>query len=133
MKKILSLSLAVVLLGLIAAPFVGKAKADVLYTRGTDARLYTYVVPNTSTATLSSTITTNNRILGFVYSDSAAGVSTLFDSSSASTLTTSLIFAEAHVAAGTQSIQMFPLPKALNNGFVTKNSTSTGVLVVYYE
>lgn len=134
MRKFLVLVLAIMMV----AGTVGYLIADiggVAYTRGPDQRLKTEVLGGSLTATLSSSITSSNLVLGMTYSDSAAGVGTLADLAAISSLTptSTSIFAEVFVAAGGCNSIMFPFPKPLTNGLVEKNSTSTGVMIVYYE
>ena len=136
-KALFYISLAVV----VSFMIVGNSFAQVLYNRGTDARLKTEGISGTTAPTLSTAITTNNRIIGYEFSDSAAGNTALFDvvaaqSASGSTTlapSTSNVFSEVDVIAGGNVIKIFPLPRTIVNGLVTKNSATTGKLVVYYE
>ena len=128
MRKFLSLALVVVfVLSLATMGF-----AEVVYTRGVDARVLTSVVTG-ATASLSTAVTKVNRILGFSFTDSSAGSCGLYDSAAANDTAVTKLIAEATCAAGTIVTQMFPLPRDLTYGLVTKNSASTGVLTVYYE
>ena len=132
MKKILLLVLAVMLgLGIAVSAF-----AEATYTGGPDARVLTYAVGLTTTRALSTTIVAGNRILGFSYTDSAAGTGALFDASTVALVNgadSTYVIAECSVAAGTSQTVMFPFPRAVNNGLVTGMSTATGALVVYYQ
>lgn len=133
MKRIISLAL-VVIFGLgIATSF-----AEVTFTRGSDARVLTYTLAGTATATLTS-LTTNNRILGVSVSDSSAGAFGVFDyatlaayNAETSYSGTDLII-EVYCAAGGVGVLMFPLPKNITNGVVVKLTNSTGSGTIFYE
>ena len=128
MKKICSLILVVMLaLGIATSCF-----AEVVYTRGMDARVLTSVVTG-ATAQLSTAVTTVNRVLGYSFTDSSAGSVGLYDSSAALDTAVAKLISEATCASGTVVTVMFPLPRNISLGLVTKNSASTGVLTVYYE
>lgn len=129
MKKILAFFLAITVVLVIAR----YSSADALYTRGTDGRVQTWVWTNSTAATLSTTVGTNNRILGYSFSDSAAGNFVMYDSATTGGVLLANAFAEADVIAGGNTQLMFPMPKNLSNGLVVKNSTTTGKLVVFFE
>ena len=136
-KTLLYFSFAVVMALLTA----GNSFAQAVYSRGPDARMKTEGISGTTAPTLSTNITTNNRLIGYEFSDSAAGNTALFDvaaaqSASGSTTlapSTSNVFSEVDVIAGGNIVKVFPLPRNIVNGLVTKNSATTGKLVVYYE
>ena len=133
MKKILSLILVVIfVLGLTTS------YADVVYTRDYDARTLTYTLAGTDVATLTG-LTTNNRILGVMVSDSSAGAFGVFDYATLAAYNAETsysgtdIIIEAYCAAGGVSVVMFPLPKNISNGVVAKLSNSTGSGTIFYE
>ena len=134
MKKFISLFLVVMFVLSIAT----MGFADVIYTRGPDSRVSTYTLASTTAGkrTLSTTVTTYNRILGFTYTDSAAGVGSLYDGALVATVEASAptyVIGEIAVAAGGTSTIMFPLPRNLTYGLVVGMSTATGCTIVYYE
>jgi len=130
MKKVFGIILAIMMLACLA----GTGHADVQYTRGTDARIKTETVINTATATLVSNITTNNRVIGYTFSDSAAGNVALIDASGVGTAPTAAnTFAEPHVIAGGLTTVVFPFPRNISSGVVVDMSTSTGTVTIYYE
>jgi hypothetical protein len=132
MKRILSLFLVVMFVLSIAT----MGFADVIYTRGPDSRVLTYTLAQTAVTTLSSTVTTYNRILGFTFTDSAGGTGSLFDGATVATVQasdTTYLIGEIKVAAGGTTTVMFPLPRDVKYGLVTRQSTATGCLIVYYE
>ncbi len=135
MKKMLCLILAVMMIFIARMSF-----ADASYPRGMDARIKTEPLSGTAAATLSSNVTTNNRVIGYTFSDSSAGNTALFDASEATGSASSTndpdttnVFGEADVIAGGNVTVVFPFPRALTKGLVMKNSATTGKLVVYYE
>ena len=134
MRKYFSLILAVMIVLAVA----GYVSADVVYSRSPDARVSIYVA--TSTTVLagdsSTTISSVNRILGFSYSNSAAGTVGLYDDTSIANMntnTTTHLFAETTVSAGGVSVVMFPLPYQVNRGVMVHSSSRTGVTNIYYE
>ena len=134
--KILCLILVVMLVLGIAI----RSYAEVTFVRGPDARISIEVVnPESQNPQLSTTITTNNRVLGFTYSDSGAGGAYLADYNSEAVDSTTLAaikaarFGEAYVAAGETVTIMFPMPKSLSSGLVVGINTTTGAVMVYYE
>lgn len=132
MKKFISLFLVVMFVLSIAT----MGWADVFYVRGPDARVLTYTLAKTIGTTLSSSVTTNNRILGFAYTDSAAGTGGIFDGATVAAVNAALgtyLIAEISVAAGGISTLMFPLPRNVSNGLVVSMSTATGCILVFYE
>lgn len=128
MKKLSLIILAVIML--VSARV---CSADVVYTRSTDARIKVEVTQSSVYPVLSTTITTANRVIGFTYSDSAAGKATLFDVATAATAAAANAFGEVNVAAGGTTTVMFPYPKEIDNGLVTFQTTTTGTLIIYYE
>lgn len=130
MKKIFSIILAVMLLlGVTASIY-----AEATYTGGPDARVKTATVSKSTTAALSTVVTAGNRILGVTYSDSAAGAIAVADygtASDANVLT--YLVVEVYVAAGTSGTIMFPFPRDVVYGVVTKMNTATGTGVIYYQ
>lgn len=132
MKKLFYFILAVMMLFCTA----GNVKADVLYARSSDGRVKTYTQFDSATSTLvsSSVIGTNNRIIGYTFSDSAAGDVCLIDASAATTApATTNVMAEPTVAAGGVTTVIFPLPYQIQNGLVIDMSTATGQVTIYYE
>jgi hypothetical protein len=129
MRKFLSLTLAVMFVLSIAT----MGWADVVYTRGTDARVSIVVHANSATPALDSTITTNNRILGFTYTDSAAGQVGLYDGTVVQAKAGTGVFGEIKVAAGGLNVQMYPLPKNVTTSISYIMSTATGCVTIYYE
>lgn len=129
MNKKLSLAL-VVMLVLSIATWVC---ADVVFTRGPDSRVSTYVSSATSAGAVSSTVTTNNRVLGFTYSDSLPSSVSIYDGSAFSDTSAGNLIAKLFVAAGGSNSIMLPLPRNLTKGLITVMSTATGAVEVYYE
>ena len=128
MKKYLYLILVVMLLVGITT-----SNAEVVFQRSQDARVSTWAVANDA-GELSTTITTNNRIFGYTYTDSSAGEVGLYDASTlAATITVSEMISEVDCAAGTAVTVMFPLPRNLSNGLVVRQKNTTGCATVYYE
>ena len=129
MKKILSLALVVMFVfGIATTGF-----SEVVFTRGADARVLTESAAKTHTTTLSTNITTNNRILGFTYSDEAAGCGAIYDATAANANAGTGLIGEIYVAAGTCYTIMFPLPRNITTGLSYAMSTSTGSITIYYE
>lgn len=132
MKKIL-FSLLVVALVLGGAGVAWANSGAIAYNRGGSARILTEALTLTTTPTDATTIDTDNVIIGFTYSDSAAGTGTLYDVIAGGTETNSDIFGEISVAAGKTETIIFPMPIALDYGLKMECSTATGTLIVYYE
>ena len=116
------------------------SSAAVDTSRGMDARIKTEALSGTTSATLSTAVTINNRIIGYTFTDSSAGNTAIFDasetvgtSSSTNDPDTTNVFGEADVIAGGNVTVIFPLPRSLTKGLVMKNSATTGKLIVYYE
>jgi hypothetical protein len=128
MKKILSLALVVMfILGIATTGF-----CEVYYVRGPDSRVLTECTTG-ATATLSTSITTNNRIMGIEFTDSSAGSVGIYDTATAGDTPVTKLILEASCAAGYVSVVMFPLPRNITYGLVVKNSASTGSVTVFYE
>lgn len=118
----------------IALSAAGRLLAEGVYNRDPGYRVKIEVIePVTETPALSTTIIAGNSVLGFTYTDTAAGTVGLSDSSSISTAMATYYFGEASVAAGTAETVIFPFPKKVDRGVVTNATTSTGMLMVYYE
>ena len=135
MKKLFLIALAVTMV------FIARVStAGVDTSRGMDSRVKTEALSGTTSPTLSTAVTTNNRIIGYTFTDSSAGNTAIFDASEATGLSTSSndpdttnVFGEADVIAGGNVTVIFPLPRNLTKGLVMKNSATTGKLIVYYE
>lgn len=124
MRKILFALLLAAVVGLAAAPIAAYAQSQPDYVLNVE------VISGENAA---STITADNRILGYTFSDSAAGIVGLYDGTSGGAhATTTYLFAETRVAAGASETVMFPYPKKLETGLYVVQA-STGVLMVYYE
>ena len=135
MRKKIIFSILLVVAAMLAFTMTKSYASGVGTQMGPDARVLTYCVGYTSTATLSSTVTTRNTVLGFTYTDSAAGTGTIWDlaaAASAGSSSSTYVMGEISVAAGSTQTVLFPLPRKLSNGLVVKCSTSTGSLIVYY-
>lgn len=132
MKKLLSLTLAVMLVAVIA----GSVFADPVYNRGPDARIKTVVntyatTPASETSTIEVGI---NRIIGFTVYGSSAASGGLYDTTSATAAAAGTgVFAEASCAAGTSTTVMLPMPYELTSGLYTWTTNSGSVIIVYYE
>ncbi len=132
MKKTLSIILAVMLMfGLTASAF-----AEAMYTGGVDATVKIQSAapagPGASCVTLSTVITAGNKVLGFTYTDSAAGTVGLWDAASTGASASTNRIGEVSVAAGTAETVIFPFPKKLDNGLTWASTTATGNLTIYY-
>lgn len=134
MKKTLSIILAVMLLlGVTASIY-----AEATYTGGVDALIQIQSVapagPGATAQQLSSVIVAGNRILGFSYTDTAAGTIGLWDSAAiGSGCSATTRIGELSVAAGTAEELMYPFPKKLDRGLVYSSTTATGNLTIFYE
>lgn len=130
MRKILSILVVALLVG---GGFVYADGGSIAYTRGGDARVLTDLhVGVASSGTLSTAITSANHVLGWTYTDSAAGGAALYDVATVAARATSNQFSEIYVAAGTEETIMFPMPRDITNGLVSACAT-TGFIVIYYE
>jgi len=133
MKRLSIVILAIALLTTFAG--ISFASGGVAYSRDPGARLQTQVFTSCEGQTLSSTISTQNRILGYTVSDSAAGWGAIYDDSSASggDVTSTYRIGEIRCAAGTAETVWFVLPVALSRGLKVEGSASTTMITVYYE
>ena len=129
MKKIVSLILAVMLV--ISA--AGLVCADVVYNREPGARIKTYNLSRSAVLTLVTSITSDNRIIGFKFSDTAAGTVALYDLAATGSVTSSNQFDEAMVIAGGTVNEIYPLPRAITNGLVIQMLNNTGTITIFYE
>lgn len=132
-KKMFVIFLAIALIFGVA----GKIYADAIaYVRGPDARVLPQVYVSTSVVNYvtDSTITSDNRILGFTLADvSSASFAALHDSTSIAGCLTTNVIGEASCASGYTSTVMFVMPIEIDNGITVYFSSATGTVVVYYE
>jgi len=130
MKKLFILTLAIGMLLSVA----GLANAEITSARDAGARLSSEIFTGSNLSQVSTTITTDNRILGFSVTDSAAGSGGLYDTSTEANVDAGTgVFAEAYCAAGAVSTINLILPRKIANGLgICKSATAT-VVIVYYE
>jgi len=128
MRKILAILLAVMIIGSAA----GLLSAAPVYYGEPMQSVKTYTVALTAGKTLSSSVTTQNRVLGFTFSDSAAGAGAVMDNVDAATAGDSTVFGEVYVASGTAETVMFPFPRKITSGLVVMSTNATGTITVYY-
>ena len=129
MKKIMSLILAVMLV----VSAAGLLSADVVYNREPGARISIYNLSKTGTTTLVTSITSSNRIIGYKFSDTAAGTVAFYDLAAVASVTSTNQIDEAMVIAGGSLTEIFPTPRAITNGLVIQMLNSTGTITIYYE
>jgi hypothetical protein len=132
MKKLLSLILAVGMVGMFAG--MAFAEGSIAYSRGQDARVKVEIMTGAATADSTSNINAGDLILGFTVSGSAATGGGLYDTTSVGAAVSSGtgVFGEAYIAAGTAETIIFPTPYLLTSTLYSVMPT-TGVIVVYYE
>ena len=129
MKRILSLILAVMLV----VSAAGILSAEAVYNREPGARILTYNLSRTQVTTLVSSITSNNRIIGYKFSDTAAGTVALYDLAATGSVTSTNQIDEGMVIAGGSLTVIFPMPRAITNGLVVQMLNSTGSITIFYE
>lgn len=127
MKKISIFTLAVMMLLVTAS----RVFADGMYTKSPDFNTKVEPLSVSTINVASSNITTGNRVFGFTFSDSTAGVVGLYDCTSITTVSNN--FGEAYVAAGGVATVIFPFPKKIVNGVVIGGTNATGRVIIYYE
>jgi hypothetical protein len=133
MKKLFMIILAIAMLATFAG--ISFASGGVAYSRDPGARLKSEVFTTCEGQSLSSTITTQNRILGYTVSDSAAGWGAIYDDSSASGggVTSTYRIGEVSCSAGSSETVWFVLPVEITRGLKVEGSASTTMITVYYE
>ena len=135
MKKLLSLTLAVLFVAVIAGSAFAGNDGAIAYTRGVDARIKTDILASAQNGELSSDIGINDLVLGWKFTDSSAGSGDIYDETAAATVRTSAtnVIDEMYVAAGGVSVTMFPTPFVVTRGLVARTLNSTGRVIVFYE
>lgn len=134
MKKLLAIILAVGMLLFLTAKSV---QADASYVRepGYTVKIQSVAPagPGATAHQLSSVITAGNRVLGFTYTDSAAGTIGIWDAATTATAGATNRIGEVSVAAGGTGTCIFPFPKQITLGLVYSSTTATGNVTIYYE
>ncbi len=129
MKKFLSLVLVVMML-------LATSNAHAVIMKSPDARVKTAVWVGIDSATSSNGVTlgSNNRVVGYQITGTAAAVAGLYDATSVGAATNSTIFDEASAAADASSNPVwYAAPKNLTNGLTVVTNASTTIITVYYE
>ena len=126
MKKILFLILMVMFVLTMTISSYGVQQFN------SDQRIQTEVV--TDQYALSTTITTNNRLLGYRFSDTNYGTIKIYDSAAVSDTQAGYLRIVDRSGVNTSSVgQSFDYPMEIKRGIVTRMGTTTGTVVLYYE
>ena len=113
----------------------GTAYADALYSNSPDDNLSIEVLTSTAAGSIKapSNITSNNRLLGYLFLSTTAGTVGIYDATQANAMAgTGLIGEDSVIATGSTQV-WFAFPYNISVGIQVIFSAADGVITLYYE